>query len=292
MASRSRPGQPAVGGKAFGQDQQVGLLLRDAVVVGAEQAADVGEGVLLRGEGAAVGEREHLLRDLLGRPVRVPGSRSRMNQAFSANRQASRYSGMPWRAQTAFTASMFAIETGCPPPELLVTVSITSGIFAAPSARDQRFQRGHVHVALEIQPRLRVGGFGDGQVDGARAGEFDVGARGIEVRIGGDDVPRLAHHGEQDALGGASLVRRDHVAEAGELVHHALQAEEALAAGVGFVAAHHRRPLLRGHGAGAGIGQQVDQDVARLDQEEVVAGRFQIAARAPPAWCGAAARRS
>ena len=37
-----------------------------------------------------------------------------------------------------------------------------------------------------------------------------------------------------------------------------------------------RGPLLGGHGAGAGIGQQVDQDVARLDQEQVVAGRLEI----------------
>jgi len=35
--------------------------------------------------------------------------------------------------QICFTSRTFAIETGCPPPELLVTVSITSGIFFAPS---------------------------------------------------------------------------------------------------------------------------------------------------------------
>ena len=54
----------------------------------------------------------------------------------------------------------------------------------------------------------------------------------------GNHVPRLAHHGEEDALGGAALVRGDHVAEAGKLVGDAFEAEEALAAGVGFVAAH------------------------------------------------------
>ena len=108
----------------------------------------------------------------------------------------------------------------------------------------------------------------------------------------GHHVPRLAHHREQDALGGAALVRGDHVAEAGQLVDHALQAEEALAAGVGFVAAHHRRPLLGGHGAGAGIGEQVDQDVAGFDQKEVVAGLLQVALALFAAWSGAAARRS
>ena len=157
---------------------------------------------------------------------------------------------------------------------------------------DQGFQRAHVHVALEIQARLRVGGFGNGQIHGARAGEFDIGAGGIEVGVGGDHVAGLAHHGEQDAFGRASLVGGNHVAEAGQLVGRALQAEEALAAGVGFVAAHHGGPLLGGHGAGARIGQQIDQDVARVDEEQVVAGLFAGSSRAPRAWCGAAARRS
>ena len=172
---------------------------------------------------------------------------------------------MPCRAQTAFTASILAIDTGCPPPELLVTVSITSGILLAPSACDQRFQRSDVHVALEVEPRLRVGGLGNRQVHGACAGELDVGARGVEVRVGRDNLPGLAGHGEQDALGGAALVSRDHVAEAGEVVHRLFQAEKGLAAGVRFVAAHDGGPLLGGHGAGAGVGEEVDQDVARAE---------------------------
>ena len=67
------PGQAAVGRKAFGQNEQVGFLLGQPVVVGAEQAADIGEGVFLGGEGAAVGQGEHLLRDLFGRPIRIAG---------------------------------------------------------------------------------------------------------------------------------------------------------------------------------------------------------------------------
>ena len=65
-------------------------------------------------------------------------SRCRINHAFSANRQASRYSGMPCLDATAFTASILASETGCPPPELLVTVIITSGMRAAPSVSISR----------------------------------------------------------------------------------------------------------------------------------------------------------
>jgi len=41
----------------------------------------------------------------------------------------------------------FAIETGCPPPELLVTVSITSGIFFAPLL-DHLREPGRVHISL------------------------------------------------------------------------------------------------------------------------------------------------
>ena len=48
--------EASVGGEAFGEDEEVGLLLEDAGVVGAEQAADIGEGVLLGGERAAIGE--------------------------------------------------------------------------------------------------------------------------------------------------------------------------------------------------------------------------------------------
>ncbi len=140
---------------------------------------------------------------------------------------------------------------------------------------DQRFQRFDVEVAFEIQAGLRVGGLGYGQIDRPRAGEFDIRARGVEVRIRRNDLARLAGHREQDALGRAALVRRNHVPEAGQIVHHPLQPEEAFAAGVGLVAAHHRRPLLRGHGAGAGIGEQIDQDIARFDEEQVVAGTGQ-----------------
>ena len=95
----------------------------------------------------------------------------------------------------------------------------------------------------------------------------------------GTTVPGLHDHGEQDALGGAALMRRNHVAEAGEFVAPPSQAEEALAARIGFVAAHHRRPLLGGHGAGAGIGQQIDQDVGGGDQEEIVAGVWRYSSR-------------
>ena len=179
------------------------------------------------------------------------------------------------RGRIVCTARMFAIETGCPPPELLVTVSMTSGIFSRALGLDQPFERRDVHVAFERNARLRVGGFGQRQIDGARAGELDVGARGVEVRVAGHDVAGPAHHGEQNALRRAALVRGDHVREAGELVDHFFEPEKTFAARVRFVAAHHGRPLRGGHRAGAGIGQQVDQNIGRAQLEKIVAGLFE-----------------
>jgi hypothetical protein len=63
-----------------------------------------------------------------------PGSRVLMNQAFSANRQASRKRGTPWRSQIARTPRRFSRLTGWPPPELLVIVTKTAGTFAGPSS--------------------------------------------------------------------------------------------------------------------------------------------------------------
>ena len=58
-------GKTAVGWISLGEDEQIFLLLGEEVVVGAEEAADVGHAVFLGGHGAAVAVAEHLLRDLL-----------------------------------------------------------------------------------------------------------------------------------------------------------------------------------------------------------------------------------
>ncbi len=66
-----------------------------------------------------------------------PGSRERMNQAFSANRHASRNSGLPNASHVARTARRFSSDTGCPPPLLFVTVTITHGT-SSPRSRSSR----------------------------------------------------------------------------------------------------------------------------------------------------------
>ena len=167
------------------------------------------------------------------------------------------------------------METGWPPPELLVTVSMTSGMRSRPTRAMRASSAAHVHVAFEGMLQRGLAAFFDDQVNGLGAHEFDVGARGIEVGVVGNDVAFLAGHAEEDALGGASLMGGDDVTVAEDILNGILEAVEAAAAGVAFVAFHDGGPLVRGHGAGAGVGEQVDQDIVGGEKEEVVVGGFE-----------------
>src|SRR5262249_33170181 len=99
--------------------------------------------------------------------------------------------------------------------------------------------------------------------------------RRVKVRVVGDHIAPLAHHAEQDAFGGPSLMGGDYVPESEDLGDGIAEAQKAGTAGVTLVAAHHARPLLGGHGAGAGVGEQVDQDVFGGQQKKVVVGGAQ-----------------
>ena len=145
----------------------------------------------------------------------------------------------------------------------------------AADALDEGLEGGDVHVAFEGMRRRRVLAFFDDEIDGFGADEFDVGAGGVEVRVVGDDVALLAGHAEEDALGGASLMRGDDVAVAEDVLDGILEAVEAAAAGVAFVAFHDGGPLVGGHGSGAGVGEQVDEDIVGGEQEKVVVGGFE-----------------
>ena len=147
-------------------------------------------------------------------------------------------------------------------------------IFAA-DAGDQRLKRGDIHVAFEGQDGLGAAGFGIDEIDGLGARELDIGASGIEVGVVGDDVALLAHDVEEQALGGAALVRRKHVRVAGNVLDRALEAIEAGAAGVALIAFHDAGPLMCGHGAGAGVGEQIDEHVVGVEQEKVVVSSAQ-----------------
>ena len=172
--------------------------------------------------------------------------------------------------QTALTAAMFSIETGCPPPELLVTVSITSGMRSRPTRCDQTLQRRDIHISFEGMDQAGLLAFGDEQVHGLGADKLNVGAGGVEMRVVGNDIALLAHHAEQNALGGAALVGGDDMLVSEDVLNGIAEAVEAAAAGVAFVALHDRGPLVGGHGAGAGIGKQVDQHIVGGEQKQVV----------------------
>src|SRR5690606_41155630 len=58
--------QPAVGGVAFGQDQQGPGVFGECVVIQAKQSSDVDESVLLRAHREPVRQSEHLLCDFTG----------------------------------------------------------------------------------------------------------------------------------------------------------------------------------------------------------------------------------
>ena len=103
----------------------------------------------------------------IGRPA-WPGSRSWMNQAFSANRQASRKSGTPNRSQIARTPRRFSRQTGWPPPLLLVIVTNTTGTSGRAALLEERLERDQVHVALERVLQRWLAALGDDQVDRLR----------------------------------------------------------------------------------------------------------------------------
>ena len=149
-------------------------------------------------------------------------------------------------------------------------VSITSGMRSRPTRAISASSAAHVHVALEGMPRRGLTRLSDRQVDGLGAEELDVGARGVEVRVVGNDVALFAGAIEQDALGGAALVRRDHMLVAEDVLNGIAEAVEATAAGIALVTLHDGRPLLRGHGAGAGVGEQVDEHIVGGQEEQVV----------------------
>ena len=101
------------------------------------------------------------------------------------------------------------------------------------------------------------------------------------MRIVGDDLPGLHHDAEQDVLGSAALVRRYDLLEAKDILDRVPKAIPAAGAGIGLVAAHQGAPGVRGHGAGAGVRQQVDDHVLGAQQESIVVSPRIRSSRSP-----------
>ena len=141
---------------------------------------------------------------------------------------------------------------------------------------DQLLERGRVHVPLEGMAAVGVGSLGDDEVQRLGPGVLDVGPGRVEVGVVRHDVPRLAQGAEQQAFGGAPLVRGQDVLVAEDVPHRTLEAVEAAAAGVALVAVHEGPPLPGAHRPGARVGQQVDDDRLGGQQEDVVVRALEV----------------
>ncbi len=114
--------------------------------------------------------------------------------------------------------------------------------------------------------------FGNQLIARFSAFEFDVGAGGIKVRVGRNDIARFAHHAEQYSFRRPALVGGDDVLEMGNVAHGLFQSIERSRARVAFIALQHAAPLRRRHRAGAAVGEQINQHVFCPQQKQVAAG--------------------
>ena len=146
------------------------------------------------------------------------------------------------------------------------------GHVLAPASCDQIVERGGVEVALERMQACRVASLGDDEIDRLGTGELHVGPCRVEMGVVGHDLSGAPDHREEDPLRGAALVRGYHVAEREQLGDGLEEDEPGGRAGVGLVAVLDGRPLVPAHRAGARVGEQVDEHVARREVEDVVAG--------------------
>ena len=213
-----------------------------------------------------------------------PGSRSRMNQAFSANRHASRNSGTPYRSQSVAHAAQVLERDGLARRrELFVIVTNTTGTSAARSASS-------ASSAPRSMFPLNGCSFAGSRPSGITRSTASAPVNSTFARVVskcvlfGTTLPGPADRGEQDLLGGAALVRRDHVREREQLLHGLEEPEPRGRAGVALVAVLDRRPLVPGHRAGPGVGEQVDQHVVGMQVEQVVAGRADRGLALSSAW--------
>ena len=105
-------------------------------------------------------------------------------------------------------------------------------------------QAGNVHISLERETGRWLARFGYREIDGFGTHKLNIRAGGVEVGVVGHNVALLAGYTEQDALRRASLVGRNHVLVAKDILDGIPKAVKALAAGIAFVAFHDGGPLV------------------------------------------------
>ena len=95
---------------------------------------------------------------------------------------------------------------------------------------------------------------------------------GREVHVGRHELAGADRYLADEVLSAAALMGRHHVLVAVGLADGRLELVEVPRARVSLVAEHQRRPLPVAHRVRARVGEQVDIDILRAEQERVVAG--------------------
>ncbi len=261
-------GEAAVGRKSLGQDQQRPGLLGPGIVVHGEEATDVGEAVLLGRHGAPVGETEDLLGDGFGGAFLLSGLAGLDEPGILREAAGVEEEGL-LEAVTECTDSAEVLQGDRLSTARVVGDGDHDQGDAVAFGGEELLECHQVHVAFEGVDEGRNAPLGDDQVSGLGSLHLDVGAGGVEVGVARDDVTPLEHRVEEDAFGGPSLVGGDDVAKAREVCNDVAEAVERAASGVRLVPLHESAPLGRRHGAGARVGEQVDENVLRGQEEEV-----------------------
>jgi hypothetical protein len=133
-----------------------------------------------------------------------------------------------------------------------------------------------VDVSFERMFGTRVLALRDHEVDGDAAVVFDVRARRVEVVVRRDRRAGLHRQGEEDAFGGAPLVRRHDVPLPGQLFDDRFELLEGARTGVRLVGDHHRGPLRGRHRRRPRIGQEIEGRRRSGKGEEVVVRRLEL----------------
>src|SRR5215471_15051944 len=144
---------------------------------------------------------------------------------------------MPCFLQICFTSRMLAIDTGWPPPELLVIVSITRGIFLAPSRSISSWRRSVSMFPLKGKKWAGSLASGVGRSTAVAPTNSQFARVVSKCVLFGTTSPFLQVTLNKDAFRGTALVRGNHVAKSENSLYCITEAREARGTGIGLIAA-------------------------------------------------------
>ena len=96
-----------------------------------------------------------------------------------------------------------------------------------------------------------------------------IGAGGIEMRVVDHIVAGLDDGREEQIFSDSSLMNGNEILESENVAQGFFKMLIIAALSVCFITEHHAGPLVVAHGAGAGVGQQIDKDILRFQVEDV-----------------------